>query len=72
MRKTRPSSDPRKMTLRLTGDGKGDLAVLGPAADKRRHGRSELYRLLGDAEGDVGTGDRGIGVPEMRRRLKSR
>jgi prevent-host-death family protein len=54
----------------ITKNGEDHLVVLSVAAYERDQARLELYRLLDEAETDVRSGDRGIGVAAMRKRLK--
>lgn len=56
----------------ITKNGEDDLVVLSVAAYERDQARLELYRLLDEAESDVRTGDRGIGIRAMRKRLQGR
>jgi len=55
----------------ITKNGEGDLVVMSLAAYERDQARLELYRLLGEAEGDVRSGDRGISVAKMRKVLRA-
>ena len=54
----------------ITKNGEGDLVVMSLAAYERDQARLELYRLLDEAEADVQSGDRGLGVAAMRKRLE--
>ena len=56
----------------ITKNGADSLVVMSVAAYERDQARLELYRLLDESEADVKAGDRGIGVPAMRRRLGRR
>ena len=56
----------------ITKNGEEELVVMSVAAYERDQARLELYHLLDDAEADVKAGDRGIGIPAMRKRLKGR
>ncbi len=70
--KTREISDACRATgepVYITKNGVEHLVVLSVAAYERDQARLELYRLLGEAEADVRAGDRGIGVPALRKRL---
>jgi prevent-host-death family protein len=82
VRRIRPISDLRNKTheieaicresdepVFITKNGEGNLVVMSLAAFERDRARLELYRLLDEAERDVRSGDRGIGVKTMRRRL---
>ena len=53
----------------ITKNGQGDLVVMSLAAYERDRARLELYRLLDEAERDLQSGDRGVSVRTMRRRL---
>ena len=54
----------------ITKNGEGDLVVMSLAAYERDRARLELYGLLDEAETDVRSGDRGVGLSAMRRRLR--
>jgi prevent-host-death family protein len=54
----------------ITKNGEGDLVVMSLAAWERERARLELYGLLDEAEADVRTGDKGITVAAMRKRLR--
>ena len=56
----------------ITKNGEGDLVVMSLATWEREQARLELYGLLDAAEADVKSGDRGITVAEMRKRLKKK
>ncbi len=56
----------------ITKNGEGNLVVMSLAAYERDRARFELYGLLDEAEADVKAGDRGIGLPAMRKRLRKR
>lgn len=56
----------------ITKNGEEELVVMSVAAYERDQARLELYGLLEEAESDVRAGDRGIGIREMRRRLRGR
>ncbi|MFN7975534.1 MAG: type II toxin-antitoxin system Phd/YefM family antitoxin [Acidobacteriota bacterium] len=51
----------------ITKNGRDDLVVMSVAAYERERARFELYRLLDEAEADVRSGDKGIGVRAMRK-----
>jgi len=51
----------------ITKNGEGDLVVMSLAAYERDQARLKLYRLLGEAEEDVRSGDRGTSVAKMRK-----
>ena len=53
----------------ITKNGEGDLVVMSLAAYERDQARLELYRLLGEAEEDLRSGDRGISLAKMRKVL---
>jgi len=55
----------------ITKKGEGDLVVMSLAAYERDQARLELYRLLGEAEEDLRSGDRGISVAKMRKILRA-
>ncbi len=55
----------------ITKNGEGDLVVMSLASYERDQARLELYRLLGEAEEDVRSGDRGISVAKMRKVLRA-
>ena len=56
----------------ITKNGVGNLVVMSLAAYERDRARLELYGLLDEGEADVKAGDRGIGLPAMRKRLRKR
>ena len=53
----------------ITKNGQGDLVVMSMAAWERVQARLNLYRLLDEAEADVGAGDRGTAIQAVRKRL---
>jgi prevent-host-death family protein len=56
----------------ITRDGRGDMVVMSLAAWERQEARSELYRLIDEAEADERAGDTGISLKAMRTRLRRR
>jgi prevent-host-death family protein len=54
----------------ITKNGEGNLVVMSLAAWERERARLELYRLLDEAEADVRSGDKGITVATLRKRLR--
>jgi prevent-host-death family protein len=54
----------------ITKNGEGNLVVMSLAAYERDRARLELYGLLDEAEADVKAGDRGVGLPVLRKRLR--
>ncbi len=55
----------------ITKNGEGDLVVMSLAAYERDQARLELYRLLGEAEEDLRSGDRGMSLAKMRKVLRA-
>ena len=53
----------------ITKNGEGNLVVMSLAAYERDRARLDLYALLDQAEADVKAGDRGMGLPAVRKHL---
>jgi prevent-host-death family protein len=53
----------------ITKNGEGDMVLMSLATYERLQARLELYRQLDEAEADVKTGDRDIGMAALRKQL---
>ena len=54
----------------ITREGRGDMVVMSMEAWEREQARLELLQMLDDDEADRRSGDKGISVAAMRKRLK--
>lgn len=53
----------------ITKNGEGDMVLMSLAAYEQLQGQLELYGLLDESEASERSGDRGVSVATLRRRL---